>query len=197
MGLFSRLFRREPQSPSTPGKPEAVRQQETTGRVTSCRLWKCPNCGELLEKTGLGTLWMPSDPLSKVAGTATCGRCGSEFSQSEVYGGRFDVQPAATVGQPADQAKQVSVVVFVTRSHQPPADPESYCRKVAAKRFPGARVTSHYVVGFADDLSVAEALALYQRFVETGQLPRLDPQMDAFTGRGPDGKDIVALFFAG
>jgi len=59
-------------------------------RVTPCLAWKCPQCGTVLRKGGLGQVFMPGDPVSMVAGTATCSVCNSTYSQSDVYGGRYD-----------------------------------------------------------------------------------------------------------
>ncbi len=57
--------------------------------------WKCPRCGVLLRK-GFGALLAGAE----VRGLATCGRCGAEFSQSDVYAGKYDVQERA-VDDPA------------------------------------------------------------------------------------------------
>lgn len=55
---------------------------------------------------------------------------------------------------------------------------------------------SHYIVGFADDLSTDEAVAWYRDFVRKGQLPHLGRHVDALKGSGPGGDSIFALFFA-
>lgn len=62
--------------------------------VTNCRLWKCPKCAELLEKTALGIVWQSGDPITKVAGTGTCSKCGATFPQTVIYGGRYDIVTA-------------------------------------------------------------------------------------------------------
>ncbi len=49
--------------------------------------WKCPKCGALHEK-GFGTLF---DGAS-VIGVGTCGICGAKLSQSDIYGGEYDVE---------------------------------------------------------------------------------------------------------
>lgn len=51
------------------------------------QLWKCPGCGEVLAKGLSGVV----SPEAIVVGTATCGACGMEVQQSDVYGGRYDV----------------------------------------------------------------------------------------------------------
>jgi transcription elongation factor Elf1 len=53
-------------------------------KVDKSNYWRCPNCGSLLEK-GVGTMF------DQVIGMASCSGCGSEFRQSEVYDGKFDV----------------------------------------------------------------------------------------------------------
>lgn len=47
--------------------------------------WQCPKCGGVLEK-GFGSLF------KKVIGTATCGGCGTQFAQNEIYSGKYDVE---------------------------------------------------------------------------------------------------------
>lgn len=170
-------------------------KQTTLEQVTDSRLWKCPECGELLEKGGLGTIFMPSDPITKVAGTATCSKCGAQFLQSDIYGGRFDVKTPVSSLKSAEEPKSVSIVVFRIRSHQPPSDAKSYCRKVLSNKFPNSDMESYYIVGFADDLSTGEAFSLYQNYVQKGQLPDLGRQIDSVEGSGPGGDTIVALFF--
>jgi hypothetical protein len=197
MSLFNRLFGRTKGVPSSSKEARHSEQQTTVGRVTDCRLWKCPKCGELLEKGALGTVWMPFESIAKVAGTGTCSKCGTEFSQSDIYGGRFDVKTSISSPKSEEQPRSLSIVVFRIRSYQPPSDAKSYCRKVLSTKFPSANMDSHYLVGFADDLSTGEAFALYQDFVRKGQLPDLGRQVDSLKGSGPGGDSVVALFFAG
>jgi hypothetical protein len=47
--------------------------------------WKCPKCGGVLQK-GAGAMF------AQTIGVATCGGCGATFSQSDVYGGKYDVE---------------------------------------------------------------------------------------------------------
>lgn len=197
MSLFDRLFRRTKGATSSSVEARHSQQQRTVGRVSDCRLWKCPKCGELLEKGGLGSIWMPFDPIAKVAGTGTCSKCGTEFSQSDIYSGRFDVKTSVSSVISEEQPRSLSIVVFRTRSYQPPADPKSYCRKVLSTKFPNSNMDNHYLVGFAGDLSTEEAFALYQDFVRKAQLPDLGRQVDSLKGSGPGGDAVVALFFTG
>jgi ankyrin repeat protein len=47
--------------------------------------WKCPKCGGILQK-GVGRMF------AETIGIATCGGCGAKFNQSDVYGGKYDVE---------------------------------------------------------------------------------------------------------
>lgn len=195
MSFFDRLFRRTKQKLSV---SSVAKSKETAARsVTDCKLWKCPKCGELLEKGALGADWMPFEPITKVVGTGTCSKCGSTFAQSDIYGGRFDVETPLSSVKSHEQPRALSIVVFRIRSYQPPSDAKSYCHKVLATKFPSADMERNYIVGFADDLSTGEAFALYHEFVRKGQLPDLGRQIESFKGSGPGGDNIVALFFAG
>lgn len=196
MSIFDRLFGRTRKESLASMVASPSEKQTTVGRVSDCRLWKCPKCSELLEKSALGTIWIPFEPITKVAGIGTCSKCGAELPQSDIYGGLFDVKDTVTSGKLDEQPKLLSIVVFRIKSNQPPSDAKSYCRKVIAKKFPSANMESHYIVGFADDLSVGEAFALYQNFVRQGQLPDLGRQVDSLKGSVSGGDDIVALFFS-
>jgi rRNA maturation protein Nop10 len=70
----------EPASQPTRGgsaAPEVLRTPKSD-------YWKCPKCGGVLRK-GVGAVF------AATIGTATCGGCGAKFSQSDVYGGKYDV----------------------------------------------------------------------------------------------------------
>jgi len=198
MGFFDRLFGKAKKSAPASTESKMSNDQNAIRKVvTDCRLWKCPKCSELLEKGALGTVWMPGEPITKVAGTGTCSKCGSEYQQADIYGGRFDVEAPVSAAKAPREPKALSIVVFRIRSYHPPSDPKSYCRNVLVKKFPKARMESHYVVGFADNLTPSEAFALYQDYVRKGQLPDLGQQIESFKGSGPEGDSVVALFFTG
>jgi len=165
------------------------------GYVTDCALWKCPKCGELLEKSALGIVWFPFEEITKVKGTGTCSKCGAKFPQSDIYSGSYDVKTSTASIRSGEMPESLSIVLFRLRSNQPPPDDKSYCRKVLAKKFPKVDMKSNYIIGFANDLSTWKAFALYQELVRKGQLPDLGSQVDSFEGLGPDGANIVALFF--
>ena len=50
--------------------------------------WRCPKCGATLEK---GAAKLGFNPYAVMIGTATCGHCGAQFQQSDVYGGKYDI----------------------------------------------------------------------------------------------------------
>jgi hypothetical protein len=164
--------------------------------VTACKIWKCPNCQEVLKKGALGTIWQSGDPIVKVAGTGTCLKCGAQFSQADIYGGHYDVEISIASRSTADNPGAVSIIVFLIRSKSPPSDVEMYCRKVFAKKFPKSRMEQYYAVGFMDDLTPEDAMALYESYVRNGQLPYLGRQIDYIKGLGPEAEGIVALFFS-
>ncbi len=54
-------------------------------------LWKCPKCAAVPRK-GSANLFRENLARGAIfSGTATCGGCGAQFSQSDVYGGKYDV----------------------------------------------------------------------------------------------------------
>jgi LemA protein len=52
-------------------------------------LWKCPNCGTILQKKDQN-LEAQISRGAVVAGIVTCGNCGAEFGAADVYGGKYD-----------------------------------------------------------------------------------------------------------
>jgi rubredoxin len=86
MGGFSVLTRIGSQgSPTAPPAPKTTSYGGAA--VPSC--WKCPKCGAVLQKQ------MRPLPFSCVVGRVTCS-CGTSFNATEVYGGRYDLQPPST-----------------------------------------------------------------------------------------------------
>lgn len=54
------------------------------------KLWKCPQCGAILQKGNP----LVEDMIKRgvlVGGTATCANCNAQFSQRDVYSGKYDV----------------------------------------------------------------------------------------------------------
>ena len=82
----------DPASVSNGGQRTKDRRNDSVRtRVTSCKDWKCPKCGAALEKPSLGTVITPGEDVRVLFGTATCPSCGSQYKQSDVYGGRYDI----------------------------------------------------------------------------------------------------------
>ena len=163
--------------------------------VSESRIWKCPHCGELLRKGALGSVWQPGQPIDNVAGTGTCSKCGAEFRQADIYGGRYDPKDTAVSEGDVKMPRRVSVVVFDLMSRTPLGDAMGFCRNVLDRKYPASDLDRYYVVGFLDDLTPDEALAAYKDHVRAGRLPDLGRQFDTFKGGGPQGRRVVALFF--
>ena len=62
-------------------------------------LWKCPNCGAILQKGSQDVFDVVG--TDGLVGTATCGNCGAQFSQSDVYRGIYDVDGEARISEPS------------------------------------------------------------------------------------------------
>jgi hypothetical protein len=166
------------------------------GTITACRTWRCPSCKTVLRKGALGTRVQPGEPASRIVGTATCGKCLARYSQTSVYGGLYDYQPAVkTLAKGAVAPARVAVVVFALRSTQPPRESVEYCRKILSSRHPQSEMVEHYVIGDPDTLSASECVALYESLAADRRLPNLGDHVDSWSGAGPDGKAVVALFF--
>jgi hypothetical protein len=52
--------------------------------MSDSEYWQCPKCTGILEKGFQGA--------AAVIGTATCSHCGAQYSQMEVYDGKWDVE---------------------------------------------------------------------------------------------------------
>lgn len=170
------------------------------GRVTTdCKYWKCPSCGEVLEKGGLGMFMFPGDDTDKILGTSTCSKCGAGFSQSDVYGGAYDFagERAPTTSPPEEAPASLSVVLF-REGAESPDEPRAYCEQVVQERYgvvPCPGIDNWYLVGWMGEPSAAQAAVAYARNRETGQIPDLGSPADEFESTGPDGAQVAALFF--
>ena len=69
---------------SAPAAPQQS-QKSAISTPSKSDYWNCPKCGGLLQK-GVGAMF------AETIGVATCGGCGAKFSQSDVYGGKYDVE---------------------------------------------------------------------------------------------------------
>jgi len=183
----------EPQS----GGSTDVKTRTRGSVVTSNRLWQCPKCGIILEKRGLGKVWNPGDPISRVAGNATCGKCMSRYDQADVYGGMYDVEEKVKQDQllpPFDGT--VSVVAYQLSSYAPPDNAKAICADLLKKRYPKAKLGQFYCIGRSDNkLTPDEALIQYKEYVRDNKIPDLGTQFDALQGKDIAGKQVVVLFF--
>jgi hypothetical protein len=71
--------------------------------------WKCPRCGGILQK-GAGAMF------AQVIGTATCAGCGTKFSQSDIYGGKYDVEERLV--EPVFKFRIIGSTAFWGDKHQ-------------------------------------------------------------------------------
>jgi hypothetical protein len=91
---------------------------------------------------------------------------------------------------------KVSVVAF--RAELRSENPGAYCRRLVAMSYPGKTVTIErfYVQGLHLPVESAEdAYRRYQSEVARNELPDLGPQPESYSGPGPDGVPVTALFF--
>lgn len=105
MSFLSKFFGRKKsrdqhkQSEGSPPRPIPESDQVTKieqAKVSSCRTWKCPNCGATLKKPLLGELLHPGEHAT-IAGTGTCGECLSRFATVDIYGGKYDTNRPNTI----------------------------------------------------------------------------------------------------
>ena len=166
--------------------------------VTDCNFWKCPNCGEVLNKGLLGTIFCVGQPTDGIVEAGTCGKCAASFSQADIYGGKYDfVYSRLPESLPANKVPaRISLVIF-RQGAKPPTDPERYCQDVAQDRYgkPGPSVQEWRMVGNPNAPSSLDAVARYARMSESEQLPDFGRPTDEFEGTGPDGHQIAVLFF--
>jgi hypothetical protein len=174
---------------------QAFGQQTRSSRVTDCKLWQCPKCGTILEKRGLGKVWNPGDPITRVAGTATCGRCLSRYDQADIYGGLYDSCEKVKQSQIPNYDGPVSVLVFQLFSKNQPSNSRDICQNLLAHRYSKAKLSKFYIVGRSDSITPDEALTQYKEYVRDGKLPDLGTQFDTLTGKDISGKEAVVLFF--
>lgn len=164
--------------------------------VTANRLWKCPKCGTVLVKGGLGKYWNPGDPISRVAGTATCGGCMSRYDQADVYGGKYDIEEKAAQQEQKDFEGTVAVITYQLSCTTPPGNAQEICQDLLKRNYAKATLGKFYCIGRTDSqLTAEEGLVQYKEYVKEGKLPDLGTQFDSFTGQDISGKQVVVLFF--
>ncbi len=104
------------------------------GTVTDVKYWKCPSCGQILEKGMLEKgIVQPGEPADRIIGTGTCSGCGTGHAQSAIYGGEYDFagdQPTDEV--PSDRVPTVVSVVLFREGSEPPSSER--CTQACASR---------------------------------------------------------------
>jgi len=108
----------------------------------------------------------------------------------------FDADSPATYM--ASGAKlRVSIVAY--RWGRRPADPATYCRRLAAMQYKGATIAiDHFFVqetGESPEMSATGAYADYRAAVTRGEIPDLGTRYESYIGPGPDRNHVTALFF--
>ena len=192
LGVSSGACFAEPQASDS----SSVAARTRGATVTANKLWRCPNCNSVLEKGNLGVVWNAGDPISRVAGIATCMRCKSQFEQADVYGGMYDVEDEVTQAQEADFEGAVSMIVYQLSSTTPPTNARQICKEILKNKYPKATLEKFYCLGWTDaEQTPEEGLAVYKEFVSKGTLPDLGSQFGTFTGEDISGKKVVVLFF--
>lgn len=160
---------------------------------------QCPKCGHHMRVPGTGTPEKPqasnsSPPPQRRDNTGSDGRSPLERLAEATGAVRLVQNPGLGNGS----VLHVGVLVF-REGESPPPDGEQYCRDVAKLKYgrPPDHLEAFYCVGVRPGagLDYAYALGLYGRLRETGRLPDLGDLKDRFVGRGPDGQEIVTLFF--
>jgi hypothetical protein len=85
-------------------------------------------------------------------------------------------------------------VIF--RSGSAPANGDRYCRQVLDRKFDGHALDQWRIIGVQEPMVQSDASALYRKMVVEGRLPYLGRACGDLECSGPDGVDIVALFFS-
>jgi hypothetical protein len=166
--------------------------------VSSVRYWKCPKCGEILEKGMLEKGSVRPGQQLNIAGTGTCTGCGTGYSQAAIYGGEYDFVGDQPTGEaPKDQVPTVATVVLFREGATPPPDAAGYCRQVLRKHYGTSKLTLRdwQMIGRLDRPTAADTGALYSGLVEQGQIPDYGHPTDQIEGEGPDGNHVAALVF--
>jgi len=181
----------------TPGAVEGSGTSTSVPNVTEAPYWRCPGCGELLEKKSLGVLAFPGEPANRMIGTSSCGACGAGFPHQEVYGGAYDFVGEAPAGAPAGAAPSAVSIVLFREGSDAPGGPEGYCQRVLMDHYGGLgpSVRGWRMVGRLDRPTAAAVGALYAQLRDTGQLPDYGTPTEQFETDGPDGNHVAVLVF--
>jgi len=163
--------------------------------VSSNRLWRCPKCQMVLQKSLLGKVWKAGDSISHVSGTGTCAKCGSRYPQADIYGGKYDIHLKAKIAGKNENPKTVSIVVFQESGISSIEEAHRICSKIKNRYYPAAALEKYYVIQHRDKLTLDEAFINYTCHVEDGALPFLGEQFNARKLKNQNDEDVVVLFF--
>jgi len=155
--------------------------------------WKCPKCGAILRKGGSSLL---SKSAGMIIGTATCSNCGAQFTQNDVYHGKYDVEDKARQEQLPLFEGIVSAIVYQLSSSTAPDNTRAITEELLKQRYPKAKLGHFHFVGWGDELTPGDGLVFYNDYVSKGKLTDLGTQFDSFQGKDITGKKVVVLFFS-
>jgi hypothetical protein len=100
--------------------------------------WKCPKCGAILAKSEYGLA--SANVAAMIIGTATCLSCGARYSQTDVYGGKFDV-PESTPPAPSNMSgsSETAAVLLVYVDREPPIGLQKHLELLLCELAPNDR----------------------------------------------------------
>ncbi len=167
------------------------------GTVSGNKYWRCPGCGEVLEKGMLEKgIVQPGQPADRIMGTGTCSGCGTGYSQSAIYGGEYDFVGEQVEEAPTDRVPTVVSLVLFREGAQPPADAQSYCERVLRGHYGREVIVRGWqLIGRLDRPTTAAIGALYSQLRDTHQIPDYGHPTDQLEVDGPDGNHVAALVF--
>jgi len=168
-----------------------------TRLTTDSKYWKCPNCGEVLEKGGLNVFISPGQDSGKIIGTATCGKCQAGFPQSDVYGGTYDFVGERAPDRSSLSARPTGLRVLVLREgEKPPPEPQQYCEQIVYERYgdPPPATKEWNMIGSLVPPNAEQTAVLYSQLRAT-KIPDYGRPTDEFECTGSDGAKVAALFF--
>lgn len=167
-------------------------------KVTDNKIWQCPKCNAILEKGGLGNVVFPSESTKQLYGTGTCNNCGASFTQSDIYGGKYDyIEPLIKRKKiKPEKPKNIKLIIFREGQDQP-SRPNKYYKDIIKRKYGSKKINieTWRIAGTLRALTINEARSLYTSGKNTGMLPDFGTPSDDWEGEGLDGRSIVSLFF--
>lgn len=99
--------------------------------------------------------------------------------------------------QISDTPSRLSMVVFRDGGDQP-SRPEEYYEAIVSTKFGATSpiIVNWRILGLRERHSVADCAVLYKKMVVEGKLEYFGFQVDEWEGKGPDGREVVALFYS-